>query len=86
MAFVPGFAALTGFMPPAASRTVTICRAVFLFLAAHANGQNPQPAPTTTTTQINQAALTLDEALRLANAEASAYQSAILNEQVQPRM
>ena len=46
-------------------------------------GQTPQPpGSNATTTQINQDSLTLEDALRLANTQASTYQSAILNERV----
>ncbi len=54
---------------------------IFLCLAVSAYAQTPQPAPLTTTTQTTQTALTLDEALRLANAQASIYQTAVLKEQ-----
>ena len=53
-----------------------------LLVAVSASAQNPSSVPNTTTTQINQTALTLDEALRLANAQASTYQSAVLNERI----
>lgn len=52
-----------------------------LSLIASLSGQTPQP-PGPTTTQINQNSLTLEEALRLSNTQASIYQSAILNESV----
>jgi outer membrane protein TolC len=42
----------------------------------------PAPPPTSNTSATNVTPLTLDEALRLANAQASTYQSAILNERV----
>lgn len=48
---------------------------VCLSIASHA--QTPSPTPATQTTQ-----LTLDDALRLANAQASSFQSAILNERI----
>ncbi|HYT50072.1 MAG TPA: TolC family protein, partial [Pyrinomonadaceae bacterium] len=56
-------------------------------LAACGVAQTPSPSATpqaATTNQSNQivSPLTLDEALRLANAQASSYQSAILNEQI----
>ncbi len=57
------------------------------FLAACGVAQTPSPSatpqaalPTQSTQVVNP--LTLDEALRLANAQASVYQSAILNEQI----
>src|SRR6185369_6261673 len=54
----------------------------FLSLVTPAYPQTGQPSQATTSTQINQTVLTLDEALRLANAQASTYQTAILNEHV----
>ncbi|MFN2578927.1 MAG: TolC family protein [Pyrinomonadaceae bacterium] len=55
-------------------------------IAASLHAQNPAPSPTSKTS-INSSnsqanALALDEALRLANAQASTYQSAILNERI----
>lgn len=40
------------------------------------------PAPSTTVVQTNQNSVTLDEAFRLANTQASIYQTAILNERI----
>lgn len=70
---------------PAAVRFVLHCvlPAVVLLPAGSLFGQTAQPAgPSTTTTQINQNSLTLEDALQLANTQASLYQSAILNERV----
>lgn len=55
-----------------------------LFLAASIGAQSPSPSPQPTPANQSQDAnsLTLDEALRLAKAQASAYQSAILNERI----
>src|SRR6185369_16993336 len=63
-------------------RTRLFAVMAFLSLVTPAYPQNPQPSQAATNTQINQTALTLDEALRLANAEASIYQTAILTERV----
>jgi len=53
-------------------------------LVANSAAQVPTPSPTPRNPSQNQPVnpLTLDEALRLANAQASAYQSAILNERI----
>ena len=56
------------------------------FLVACGAAQTPSPTATAQTVSPNQSTvvipLTLDEALRLANAQASLYQGAILNEQI----
>src|SRR5436190_680422 len=61
--------------------------ALVLLLGASisADGQNPPPAsPTTSISQTQQSPnpLTIDDALRLANVQASIYQTAILNERI----
>ena len=53
-----------------------------LFLASLLQAQTPSAVPQTTSTQINQNTLTLDDALRLANAQASIYQTAVLSERI----
>jgi len=71
---------------PAATRFVlhrVIAAAFGLSLVASLLGQAVQPpAPNTSTIQTNQNSITLDEALRLANTQASTYQTAILNERI----
>ena len=71
---------------PAAVRFVPHCvlaTAFVLLPACSLFGQTAQPpGPNTTTTLINQDSLTLEDALRLANTQASLYQSAVLNERV----
>src|SRR5258706_565162 len=51
---------------------------------SHAQNLSPSPTPRTSinSSSPDVSALTLDEALRLANAQASTYQSAILNERI----
>jgi len=63
---------------PLAVPTILVC------LAASSLAQVPTPSPTPQNPSQNPpvTSLTLDEALRLANAQASAYQSAILNERI----
>src|SRR5215813_8189523 len=60
--------------------------AVTLSISPALQAQNPQPAslpaPTISQSSQNQEAITLDEALRLANAQASIYQTALLNERI----
>ena len=54
-----------------------------LCLAVSAVAQTPSPTPVTAATnQPNANALSLDEALRLANAQASTYQTAVLSETI----
>lgn len=64
--------------PSAKWLTLAVC----WLIATTTYAQNPAPVPNTTTTQTNQNALRLDEALRLANAQASTYQTAVLNERI----
>ncbi len=59
----------------------------FVSLSALTNAQVPSPAATPAVVSINQsqvvtAPITLDEALRLANSQASTFQSALLNERI----
>lgn len=71
---------------PAAARLVwhrLLAAALGVFLTPSSFGQAVQPpAANTATTQTSQNSITLDEALRLANRQASTYQSAILNERI----
>ncbi|HSQ25068.1 MAG TPA: TolC family protein [Pyrinomonadaceae bacterium] len=71
---------------PAAARFVwhrLLAAALGVFLTPSSFGQAVQPpAANTATTQTSQNSITLDEALRLANRQASTYQSAILNERI----
>ena len=56
-----------------------------IFVAASVRAQTPSPSPppaAVNPTPINVSPLTLDEALRLANVQASTYQEAILNERI----
>ena len=56
-----------------------------LSIAANLRAQTPSPSPPTsavTPSTINASPLTLDEALQLANVQASTYQGAILNERI----
>jgi len=67
----------------AATQLMTI--AFVLGLGVSSYGQNPQPSPSAATisqTSQSQNPLTLDEALRLANLQASDYRTALLNESV----
>src|SRR5437660_6502084 len=59
---------------------LVICAAISL----HAQTLSPTPTPPTSINSLGSdvSALTLDEALRLGNAQASIYQSAILNERI----
>jgi len=57
--------------------------ALGLAFAGYSFAQSVQPpAPNTATIQTNQTSLTLEEALRLADTQASTYQTAILNERI----
>jgi len=57
--------------------------ALGLAFAGHSFAQAVQPpAPNIATSQTNQTSLTLEEALRLADTQASTYQTAILNERI----
>jgi outer membrane protein len=61
--------------------SITIMAAgVFVFSQTPTPTVSPQPATVSSSAPIN--SLTLDDALRLANAQASVYQSAILNERI----
>src|SRR5256714_1589844 len=56
-----------------------------LSIAANLRAQTPSPSPPTsavTPSTINASPLTLDEALQLANVQASTYQGAVLNERI----
>ena len=57
---------------------------VFVLLASWLHAQTPSPSatPQTSITSPTVTPLSLEEALRLANTQASTYQSAILNEQI----
>jgi outer membrane protein TolC len=63
------------------SKTLVVL-VVILFWAAALHGQTPSPTPPSSITSSAVNPLTLDEALRLANAQASTYQSAMLNERI----
>ncbi len=71
------------FVSPRLAKIVFVAMAL-ISTTAPARPQTPSPTPPQTITaaaaNVNQ--LTLDEALRLANAQASTYQSAILNERI----
>jgi outer membrane protein TolC len=72
------------YKPVAATRLAFSFLILVICIAPRSLGQTPSPSPTPAATLSSSTAdqLTLDEALRLANTQASLYQSAVLNERI----
>src|SRR5436190_13175705 len=73
---------MTTRLRPRAFPLAVLFAVVCLSAASHAQVPSPSPTPLVPPTNPSLAILTLDEVLRLANTQASTFQTAVLNERI----